>query len=271
MKPLMRWTMGNVSEAGWECLSESARVTPRIYPEFDYVICHNNLNDKQLKRLQSFGISLYEQKIENIGVSHKFTEETTQKIENHAWKLCPLRLRQESHEIWIDNDIIIWERIEEIDKFLLSDKPIASQTWNREMYGSFDKDVPSGCNICAGFFGLPANYPFSDKIREMTSSKGPLSGYDEQGMVASMIANNEKGWIGIDPYRLNQLGWWDYYKEMPMGGHFIRLNTGTNSAWETYKMLNHPSPKIVNCETWEYKESHIKKRGPIHLRQLFCS
>ena len=262
--------MGSVSEAGWECLSESARVTPRVYPEFDYVICYNSLDEKQLRRLRSFGIPLHEQKSEDIGVPHEFTKETTQKVQNHAWKLCPLRLRPEAHEVWIDNDIIIWDRIEEIDEFLLSDKPIVSQTWSRELYGSFDEDVPDGCSICAGFFGLPPNYPFEEKIKEMIFFKGPLSGYDEQGMIASMITNNDKGWIGIAPYRLNQLGWWAYYKQMPQGGHFIRLNTGTNSGWETYKMLTHPSPKIVNCDFWEYKEDHIKNRGPRSRRQLFC-
>ena len=43
MKPLIRWTMGNVSEAGWECLSESTRLLPKVYPEFDYVICYNSI------------------------------------------------------------------------------------------------------------------------------------------------------------------------------------------------------------------------------------
>lgn len=268
MKPLMRWTMGgNASEAGWECLSESVRIVPKTYPEFDYIICHNNLDQCQLRRIKEFGIELHEQKPEDIGVSFDFNEKTTRSVSNHAWKLCPLRLRPEAYEIWIDNDIILWERISEIDDFLSSDKPIVSQTWSRELYGSFDFDVPEGVAICAGFFGLPPYYPFREKVDEMTFLRMPLNGYDEQGMIASMIVNNESGWIGINPCNLNQLGWWEDILVFPKGGHFIRLNTGTNSGWETYKMMTHPSPKIVNSEQWEYKEGHIQRNGTVKQKR----
>lgn len=272
MRPLFRWTIGgNVSDAGWECLSESLRITPKVYPEFDCVVCYNNLNDEQLQRLKSLRVDLYEQKPENIGVPYEFNKDTTKSVSNHAWKLCPLRLRHEAHEIWIDNDIILWERIPEIDQFLSQNIPIVSQTWSRELYGAFDSDVPEGFSICAGFFGLPPHYPFREKIAVLLFERRPLSGYDEQGMMASMIVNNEDGWIGIEPYNLNQLGWWEYYKVFPKGGHFIRLNTGTNSGWETYKLLYHPAPKVVNNERWEYREGHLKRRGTPNQRRAYCN
>ena len=267
MRPLMRWTMGgNVSEAGWECLSESIRITPKVYPEFDYVVCYNNMTPDKLKRLQSFGVDLYEQTEDQIGVSFEFDQSTTESVGNHAWKLCPLRLRPDAHEIWVDNDIILWERIPEIEQFLADGLPIVSQTWSRELYGSFDSDIPKGCSICAGFFGLPPNYPFQQIIDSLLVGKGPLKNYDEQGMIASMIVNNKDGWIGIHPFHLNQLGWWERVKKLPMGGHFIRLNTGTNLSWETYKMTTHPSPKIVNSENWQYKDKHIIEHGPVKNR-----
>lgn len=262
---------GNVSEAGWECLSESIRILPKVYPEFDYVICYNNLNQDQLVRIKEFGVDLYEQIPENIGVPYHFDETTASTVVNHAWKLCPLRLRPDAHEIWVDNDIIIWQRIPEIEQFLEDAYlPIVSQTWSRELYGSFDSEVPHGYSICAGFFGLPPHYPFKQKIDSLLADKGPLKNYDEQGMIASMIVNNKDGWIGIHPFHLNQLGWWDRIEKLPMGGHFIRLNTGTNMGWESYKMMTHPSPKIVNADNWEYKERHLLERGPIRKR-LFRS
>ena len=270
MRPLLRWTMGgNVSEAGWDCLSESVRITPKVYPEFDYVICCNNLNGGQRDRIKAFGIDLYEQKPENIGVPFAFDDYSATKVANHAWKLCPLRLRSEAHEIWIDNDIILWERIPEIDEFLSNDVPMVSQTWHRELYGQFDSIVPQGCSICAGFFGLPPQYPFREKIDDLISGRKPLAGYDEQGMIAAMICTNENGWIGIDPQHLNQLGWWEYYTTFPPCGHFIRLNTGTNSGWETYKMMTHPSPKIVNSSSWEYNIAHVTQRGTTKQRAYF--
>lgn len=264
----MRWTIGDVSDAGWECLSESVRVVPKVYPEFDYVICYNSLSEDKIDFLKSFNIDLYEQKIEEIGIPYEFSKDGDERVTNHFWKLCPLRLRPESHEIWIDNDLILWNRIEEIDEFLESDIPIVSQKWSRELYGIFDSQVDEGNNICAGFFGLPPHYPFQEKVNFLCEGK-TLSGYDEQGMVATIITNNKKGWLGIDPSNLNQLGWWGKYYTLPLGGHFIRLNTGTNLGWEYYKMMTHPDPKIKNNKSWEYRDYHVMNRGSITERAKF--
>lgn len=265
-RPLMRWTMGNVSEAGWECLSESIRVTTKVYPEFDFVICHNNLSSEQVTRLSKMGIQLYCQKKEEIVINYRSDEKTIESVVDYFWKLAPPRLRPEAHEVWIDNDIIISERIEEIDNWLESDVPIISQSYGRELYGSYDKDIPQGLALCAGFFGLPPHFQFEEKLRELTKNK-KIRGHDEQGLMAKLIID-QKDWKGIRPWALAQLGWWDLVKKIPSGSHFIRLNQGTNAGWETYKLLTHPSPKLVSNENWQYKEAHLETRGTPKQRKL---
>ena len=276
--------MGNVSEAGWECLSESTRLLPKVYPEFDFVICYNSfhqetllktrrkdrnphreakLKEERLDRLRSFGIDLYEQKEEELDIPHNFLR--PESVSNHAWKLCPTRLRPESHELWIDNDAIITDRIPEIDKWLNKDVPIISTAFGREHYGRFDPKIDNDVACCAGLFGLPPHFGFKEKLLQGCGGV-PLEAFDEQGLVVSIVIN-EEGWIPISASNFNQVGWFRTLKPH-RGYHFIRLNTGTNSAWEDYKLMTSPDPKICNSKKWQYKHAHLQKKGTM-IQQRF--
>lgn len=268
MKPLIRWTIGNVKDSGWECFSESIRLLPKIYPEFDFIICYNNLDEIKLKKLKSFNIKLYEQKEENLKIPHKFLEQ--EKIYNHFWKLCPIRIRPQAHELWIDNDIIITDRIPEIDEWLTKDACIISTSYGGNNYGRFKSSVKTNMGdkltYCAGLFGLPPNFNFEEKI--IQKCKGvPLEGFDEQGVVASIVTES-KELIPIDANNLHQTGWWKINYPWISGYHFIRLNTSTNSAWERYKMLTSPDPKINNIKNWMYHCNNTKKGTKTQQRLL---
>ncbi len=277
--------MGNVSEAGWECLSESTRLLPKIYPEFDFVICYNsfhqetlqqtkaknrnlhreaNLKRERLNRLRSFGIDLYEQRKAALDIPHNFLR--PESVSNHAWKLCPTRLRPEAHELWIDNDVVIVDRIPEIDEWLNKDVPIISTAYGREHYGRFDSKINTDITCCAGLFGLPPHFGFKEKILQECDGM-PLEGFDEQGLVVYLVTTSE-GWIHIQPHIFNQVGWFNKFVFKHMGYHFIRLNTGTNSAWENYKMITSPDPKICKSKHWMYRLAHIQKKGTV-IQQRF--
>ena len=259
----MRWTIGKVHEAGWECLSESTRLLPKIYPEFDYVICYNNLSIEETMKLVEFGIPLHEQTKEQISIPYLESSD----VSNHFWKLCPTRLRKESHEIWIDNDIIIRERIPEIDQFLNSNSPIISRTWGEQQYGRFDDMIEKEeWSSCAGFFGLPPHFDLEKRALEICQGM-PLQGFDEQGMI-TYIVSEEENWIPVNSWHIHQEGWWKPVKKIPPGTHFIRLNTGTNSAWETHKLFTHPEPKMTNVKKWMYRRSDEIKKGTISQRSF---
>ena len=276
--------MGNVSEAGWECLSESTRLLPKVYPEFDFIICYNSfhqetllktrykdrdpyreakLKEEKLDRLRSFGIDLYEQKEEELNIPHNFLR--PEEVCNHTWKLCPTRLKQEAHELWIDNDAIITDRIPEIDEWLNKSVPIISTSFGREHYGRFDSKIDNDIACCAGLFGLPPHFGFKEKLLQGCGDI-PLEAFDEQGLVVSIVTN-EEGWIPISTSNFNQVGWFRPL-EIRLGCHFIRLNTGTNSAWECYKLMTSPDPKICNSNKWQYKQVHLQKKGTM-IQQRF--
>src|SRR5688572_12825908 len=103
MKPLARWTVGKVTNTGMEILRESVRVFGRIYPEFDRVVCYNNV-----ERPAGFD-GLYEQMATDLPYPLLGPDADPGEGGSPAsgWKLCPPRLRPEAHELWLDNDIVV--------------------------------------------------------------------------------------------------------------------------------------------------------------------
>lgn len=252
MKPLIRWTFGMVKAPGEEVLQIASKRFRALYPEFDYVICYNNLrtdakgywkgisrSPNQLTRLSEMGVDLYEQKSNDLDYPLIPTESPSGwkgAMPGWGWKLCPPRLRPEAHELWVDNDILIRERLPEIDEWLASDKPMIAEDHrsNDRYYGAFAPLVPRGSICSAGFFGLPPHFDFGSKIVEKCQQvlKGePLGYYDEQGLVTSIIANEDhivsrsvkiiKG-PAVRPY--------------PKAMHFITTNRfHTHDDWGSFK------------------------------------
>lgn len=238
MKPLARWTMGNVHERGWETLSESIRLFSKVYPEFDQVICYNNLSFEQVSRLSKLGVDLFWQR--HYLAEFPFENDDSKETKSFAWKLVPSRLRPTAHELWVDNDVVIRERFFELDTWLKSDCAIISTGYNYD-YGRFSGML--GEQLCAGFFGLPPNYDFLTKILEYCKGK-PLYGFDEQGLVSLVVSNMSH--LVVSPKNLEMIGFWSDLKKIRMmtpNVHFTRVNqiNATNHrSWQFYKLLTIP-------------------------------
>lgn len=233
-KPLLRYTMGKVSSLGWTILFESIRNIKKVYPEFDIVICHNKLSFEEISMLTDLGVDLIAQ--DQLEQTFAFVDDDEGKIRNFCWKLMPPRLRLESHELWVDNDIIIRERIEGIDRWLQGSTSIISRGFCHD-YGRFAKSMQFKDSCCAGFFGLPPNFDFQSEINRLCDGK-PLKGFDEQGLV-SVIVTSIEGFIML-PHRdlvLLSETWKprpDFW--IPKGLHFARSNRFTNHvSWKLYK------------------------------------
>jgi hypothetical protein len=234
-KPLARWTIGPTSNIGMEILKESVTIFEQIYPEFDTVVCYNNIEAPNLSS------KLFKQEESQIDYPLSEAETSFENLENRAgmigsgWKLCPPRLEINSHELWIDNDIIISGRIKEIDKWLDGDYCLVSEGRHR-LYGIFEKDIKPDLKICAGLFGLPPSFDFAAKIYTNCKKelKGiPLGHYDEQGLVASIITNSQHE---IVPF--SSLSIVERKEKLPVGVpafHFVGANrTESHSGWSQY-------------------------------------
>jgi len=220
MKPLMRWTLGDsVSQEGIDCLQQSISSIKKLYNDkFDFVICHSgdNVNDLQLGN-----VSFFDQR--------KATNSLTIKPFKTSWKLYPPRLRINSHEIFIDNDVVLYERHPIIDNFLSNDFIFCTEAAYRR-YGIYDSLVKSNDNLNTGFFGLPPHFDFAAKLNKRIIGNWQ-TWFDEQGLVSSIFVESEEFhlvslsdvWVCADYFR------WGKY-----GIHFVGLNGGKTEYWKNY-------------------------------------
>lgn len=217
MKPLARWIVGPVKPNGFKCLEIAIKNFNKLYPEFDLMICHNQLNINQMKELETFDIPLFEQKHEN-GLSPKGV----------AWKLYPPRIRKETHELVMDNDLIITRKIPQIDKFLKSNCTLVYEA-GKPMYGQFHKFVPKNPFVNSGIYGMPPGFNFLNKInfyiKNITewdnSCKQGRYTWDEQGLVAASLLNHPNHLL----IKLNQISNCEIdLIDNCCGMHFVGLN-----------------------------------------------
>lgn len=228
MKPLIRWTIGPVSTSGFEVLEASVSKIKDLYGNlFDYVICYNQINPTRLKLL---GVELFEQKENSLPI----------KPYSVAWKLYPPRLRLDSHEIIIDNDIILFKKLEEIDLFLESNKALIYEGLNRKFTLGRYK-LPIGVVINSGIYGLPPGFDFEKKVRakllgDWEKCRDRESTFDEQGLVASILYYEDHILISQKKVPIFQEC---PNKKAAYGFHFSGVNWKENyKYWQSYVSQN---------------------------------
>lgn len=236
MKPLARWTLGKTTKLGEETLTQSVKRFKKIYPEFDLIICYNNLSNNQIINLKKLNVKLYEQNSCDLNYPLESVNSPPgwkHSMPGWGWKLLPPRLRISSHELWIDNDLIIRERLPSIDKWLNTNKSIISEG-SKRAYGIFEEDIPSNNTLCAGLFGLPPNYNFANKIESccIKLNGTPLGYYNEQGITVLAVLENNPLIVPLSEVSIVKVLKKPYAKAM----HFIGVNRSEeHQAWKDYK------------------------------------
>lgn len=240
-KPLVRWTVGPVSNLGWEILAESVKTFGKIYPEFDRIVCYNHISDERIDFLKSFGVDLYKSEQDEIFYPLTPPGPNPSGFGDPAsgWKLMPARLKINSHELWLDNDILIVDRVPVIDHWIQNDWKIISEGLFR-IFGAYDHKVKAGIQACAGLFGCPPGFDFQSEIIELCNEvlQGePLGHYDEQGLVAAIMTNGPFRMVPMRSVKILQ-----YFENLPdplpHGMHMVGINRNKEyKPWEQYKCL----------------------------------
>lgn len=248
MKPVARWTIGDVSETGFKILYESVKKFHNIYPEFKKIICYNNINLNKIKHLESYAEFFQQKEIDSLIKLLPSNPNDDHQADGCGWKLCPPRLSCDSHELFIDNDLVILKRIEEIDRWLkCNDKTIISEGHPRSrMFGIFDKHIPDNIRACAGLFGLPPNFDFAKeiiKLKKLTCKPNFLiGGWDEQGLTTAIVTKSDFVLIPLSKVYISEdwvdkpLGNVDYIDYH--GIHFVGANRKPwHRGWKFYKKI----------------------------------
>lgn len=231
---LARWTIGPVSSIGKDILRESVSYFARLYPEFDRIVCYNHIEPAELYGIDA---DLHEQTSSIFSL--RPPDDNPEEASGCGWKLCPARLRPDEHELWLDNDLVICQRLPSIECWMTerSVAIISEGLQRKRMYGEFDQFVSSELHVCAGLFGLPPGFDFQEKILfYMRFATKPLGGYDEQGLTTAVITNSDE-WILVPLSELCIAEDHVPFPDMlPSAVHFVGANRKPwHRGWKSYK------------------------------------
>lgn len=267
-KPLWRWTVGSCLQQGLDILAESVDRTISAIGEdrFDWMICHNGLNSDQLSfieySIEGRNITLETQKWEDCAIPDQCGspirpdgsfEWNGNSCGGTLWKVAPARKRIDTHEIVMDNDIVILKMIPAIEKFLEAQDKVLILEEPIRFYGVYDSffDLnPPFLN--SGLMGFCPGYDYDAALRKKWKEKTKwcqeqnknvphynLSQADEQGLLMLTLKDHPNIRVGVE-YVHEILGK-DYGKKITGSEyaiHFTQSNRMPNHhSWLQYKQI----------------------------------
>jgi hypothetical protein len=225
---IIRWTIGPVSKCGFEILRESVSRFERIYPSIRRVVCFNNIPISKLNRINA---DLIDQ--------NAYIESLSFVPQGPAWPLYPPRITND-HEIFIDNDIVLYDKLDIVDEFLGSENMFFFSEGAHRLYGNYDNLIKIDTKINSGFFGIPPNFNFKFEIEKVlkTNSLGIHEHHhDFQGIVAACLYDQAL----TKKINLSTITLCEPEHELKFGTsgvHFVISNRCNNhNPWENYKAL----------------------------------
>jgi hypothetical protein len=215
MRKIVRWTIGQTNSHAVACLCKSIQLWRKLFDnQFEMVVCYNAampVVNCRLVNQNEFKDSL------------PFSPFTT------AWKLYPPRLDIESHEIFIDNDLVLYNKPDCIEEFLRTNSCFITQAWKRS-YGKNDSLVPENFTANSGLFGLPPGFDFQKAIIRIGSRWE--THFDEQGVVAAIMSKTKANIIPLRDIKVCVPE--EEFGLARVGMHFVGLNNGYTAHWEHF-------------------------------------
>jgi hypothetical protein len=206
-KPLWRWTLGPCLQQGLDILIESVYRTTKALgvDTFDWMICYNSISAETESFLKTAladkPVSFFRQNwadcpIDDVCQSPQRKDGSFEvngtRCGGTLWKACPARMRIDTHEIVMDNDVVILNKFHQLEEFLASsDKALILEEPIR-FYGRFAHLFPEAPPyLNSGLMGFPPNYDFAAQIRRTWELNGRLheiSQADEQGLLTYTLS-----------------------------------------------------------------------------------
>lgn len=228
-KPIIRWTVGQVSKNGLDCLKLCFNKFAKFYKdEFRYFLCFNDVDEKLLDWTKNFNIELIDQ--------NSYKESLIiNPIKNHScWKLYPPRIDNNAYEIFVDNDLVLHKKFDfnyffENNKFFMCEgiSPVGA-------YGTFQDKINYKYKLNAGLFGIPPQYDFQKEINDVLD-KNKINWdndyFEEQGLVSYILHQKKCEVITLDKIFIC----FERYKVGEYGVHFVGLNSNNDLYWKIYK------------------------------------
>jgi len=257
-KPLFRWTVGNCLPQGLEILSESINRTTQTLglDSWDWAICYNGLSKEDVQLLieviDGRSIRVIAQNWTSCPINDHCQsprrkdgsyEYDGKRCGGTMWKVCPARMRMDSHEIIMDNDVVLLKKFPQIDEWLAQTSKTLILEEPIRFYGRYDSLLPPEAPFLnSGFMGMPPGFDFGSEIVKIWKQYGSyenLSQADEQGLLVHTL--NQRPSIRIRPDQMVEV----LHRDMKtvitgqhQAYHFTQSNRIPNHyAWGKYKEI----------------------------------
>jgi len=191
----IRWTIGDVSEEGFEALRLSVWGAFKVFgTRPQYAICVNSLPLEEARRRVGFVPVPIEWLASPAELPPCLQAHVDPGMaEGVAWKLTPLRLFPERFELSLDNDCILWEMPAAIEAWLRDARGarcvIAEDV--RRCLGQFDDLCGPGA-FRRGIRGLPPGFDLDEAFRRVLAERPTVlvSELDEQGLQVAALSRD---------------------------------------------------------------------------------
>ena len=193
----IRWTVGDVSPAGFEALRLSVHGAFRLFgPKARYVVCVNSLAPEEARRRAGpVPSQVTWRRIAGHLPAALRPFLDSGMSEGTAWKLVPLRIDPDAFELALDNDVILWRLPEALRRWLAEPKAghrvIASDV--TPAHGAF-ADLCGSEPRNSGIRGLPPGFDFGAEVAGILAEHPAalVSELDEQGLQIAAISRHGK-------------------------------------------------------------------------------
>lgn len=192
----IRWTIGDVSAEGFEALRLSIWGAHRAFGDSAaYAVCVNTIPVAVAKlRMGELPVECAWYEAQRVLPPPLAPFFDASMAEGAAWKLTPLQVFPDRHELSLDNDCILWEVPEAIRRWIASgDRACVLAEDVRACFGRFAPQCgPSPRN--AGIRGLPPGFDLARAlIAALREQDGVLtSEVDEQGLQVAAVSRERR-------------------------------------------------------------------------------
>lgn len=223
-KPLIRFIIGGhqLRNSSFSILKRTIFAFKKAYGDsIDCMVCYNNVDSNKIDAVIPDKVMVYHQ--ESLFLNQK-----------RLWKYSPPRLRTNSHEIIVDNDVLLYSPIKSLDLFLERDDHFLMLEGKYKRYGVFYSKVKIKKSLNGGIVGFPPNFDLESKLlNEMIHLKN-IKPEDEQGCTASLMPLDKTIVIPKEEVSLN------YFNEGLVlgtsGVHFIGSNYSDHKPYNLYRV-----------------------------------
>lgn len=228
---ILRWTIGKTLPTGLEILQESIYSALRIFKDrFDYYVCYNSIPEKWLSFVPD-KVTLLKQDINTRPLLDDL------EFGGSGWKQCPPRIDIDTHELCMDNDVVLCNHIEEIEKFFCLSRTLISEDTYR-FFGRYDHLIPGDLKLNAGVYGLPPGFDLAKKYLEHWVRHGCLQrvrAADEQGLLIYTLLQEPCICVKEEDLRIAGKDCVIHFTGKEGGFHFIQSNRHYHPCWLSYK------------------------------------